>query len=105
MRKVPKIVIKVLPPGGKTVLVIDAETNKLLMYTKTFAKYIKQGEYSKPEDIVEVFKMLATRSHETKGSYNPVLIFKTLESILLSDIPMKEKVNQVMRYVRAAIRS
>lgn len=100
----PKIVVKVLPPGGKTVLVLDAETNKLLLYTKTFAKDILQGEYTKPEDIIEIFKSIATKGHETKSSYNPYLVFKALESMLLSDIPMKEKVNQVMKYVRVAIR-
>lgn len=101
----PKIVVRVLPAGGKTVLVLDAESGKLLLYTKTFAKQIKHGEFSKPEDIVEIFKTMATRSHETKGAYNPYVVFRTLESILLSDIPMKEKVNQVMRFVRAAIKS
>lgn len=100
----PKIVVKVLPPGGRVVLVFDAETNRLLMYVKTFAKHVKHGEYSEPEDIVEVLKTLATRNHETKGVYNPILIFKAIESILLSDMPMKEKVSQVMRYVRAAVR-
>lgn len=102
---VAKIVVRVLPPGGKTVLVLDAETNRLLLYTKTFAKYVNQGEYTKPEDIVEIFKTIATRSHETRGTYNPHLVYQTLESILLSDIPLKEKVTQVLRYVRAAVKS
>lgn len=100
----PKIVVKVLPPGGKTILVMDAETGRLLMYTKTFSKGIKHGEYTKPEDIVEIFKLLATRNHETRGTYNPLIVFKSLESMLVSDIPMREKITQVMKYVRAAVR-
>lgn len=100
-----RVKVVILPPGGKPVLVIDRETNKLLLYTVTYNKKVEAGEYDEPDKIVEVFKELATRGHNTKADYNPKLVYQFLEAILLSEAPQNEKLTQVMKYVRTAIKT
>lgn len=98
-----RVKIIVLPPGGKPVLAIDKETNKLLLYTITYNKKIRPGEYEEPADIVEIFKEIATRGHgNSRSNYNPNLVYQFLEAILLKDAPEEEKITQVMKYVRTA---
>lgn len=100
-----RIVVLVLPPGGKPVLVLDRETGRLLLYTITYNKHIGPGLYDTPEKIVDLFKVIATRGHIPKNEdYNPMLVYKLLEALLLSDAPMKVKLEQVMKYVRTAIK-
>jgi len=99
-----RIKVVVGAPGGKPVLVIDEETGRLLLYAITYNKKIKAGEYTKPEEIVEILKELATRGHDTKSDYNPQLVYKFLEPLLLSDVPLREKYIQVMKFVRSAVK-
>ena len=100
----PKIKVIVGSSGGKPVLVIDEETNRLLLFTVTYNKRIKSGEYLNPRDVVEILKEIATRGHDVKSDYNPELIYKFLEPLLLSEAPLKDKFVQVMKYIRSAIK-
>ena len=100
-----KIKVVVLPPGGKPIIVYDEDPDRLLLFTVTYNKKIKPREYTTPEEIVEVFKTLATRGHNTKSDYNPDLVYKFLEAILASDVPMREKLTQVLKYVRSAVKA
>lgn len=100
-----RIRVIVFPPGGKVVVAVDSETGRLLFLTRVFTEGVSPGEYMDPESIVEVFRVIATRNHETKGVYNPQLLYKGLEALLLADLPVNEKTEQVLRFIRAFVRS
>ena len=101
----PEIEVIVASPGGKPILVVDKETGKLLLFTITYNKKIQPGRYTKPEDVVQVFIELATRGHETKRrSISHELLYRFIVAFLLTDAPQDEKLEQVKRYVREAIK-
>lgn len=100
----PKIKVVVGAAGGKPVFVIDEETGRLLLYAVTYNKRVKPGEYTTPRDVVEILKEIATRGHDVKSDYNPELVYRFLEPLLLSEAPLKDKFVQVMKYIRSAIK-
>ena len=99
MSEVEVIVTK---PGAKGVIVVDKETGKLLLFTMTYNKKIEPGKYNDPEEVVEIFKQLATRGHETKTEVlNPDLIYRIIVQILKSDLPFEDKLRELYKYVRS----
>lgn len=101
----PKIKVIVTPPGAKAVLVLEENTGKLLLYTVSYNSKIRPGVYTEPEDIVNIFKMIATRGHETKTNIsNPMIVYLFLINILQTEAPFDEKIEHLKRYVRAAFK-
>jgi len=101
-----KLKVIVLPPGSKTIVVVDEETNELLLLATTRSNAIQPGEYTEPEDIVDIFKYLATRGRLPKNmSYNPRVVYDIITKILATDLPLRDKLEEVKKYVRVAIRA
>lgn len=97
----PRLRVIVSPVGRRVVMVLD-EAGRLIFYTTTFSRKLKAGEYSDPRDVVNVFMSLATRGHRDRSLHNPDLLYRFLEAILLSDTPMQDKREHVIRYLRSA---
>ena len=95
------IEVIVSKPSTKAIIVVDKETGKLLLFTMTYNKKILPGKYNDPDDIVEIFKQLATRGHETKGeSIDPMLVYTIIAQILKSDLPYQDKIRELYKYIR-----
>ena len=95
------IKVVVTRPGPKVIIVVDEE-NRLLLFMETYNKRVEPGIYTEPEDIVEIFKQLATRGHNTSWYHkSPDVILSVLRQILYSDIPFEDKRRELLRYLRA----
>jgi len=93
----------VTKPGPKAVVVVD-DDGRLLLLTTTYNKSIPPGEYEDPIDVVEIFNLLATRGQETTKGVNHEKVYEVLVNILRSNLPMRDKIREVYKYVRAARR-
>lgn len=91
--------------GGRPILIVDEETGRLLFFAVVYTRRLRQGEYSNPRDIVEVLRLIATKGHKTKGEYDPDMLYKVIESILLSNIPLGEKYNQIIKFIRSVVKA
>ena len=89
-------------PGAKPIIIYDEETGKLLFYSVTYSKKVKPGIYTRPKDIVEILRMVASRGHGDSADYDPNIVFKFLVPLLFSDAPLKEKSEQILRFLRSA---
>jgi hypothetical protein len=97
-----EVEVIVTKPGAKGVIVVDKATGKLLLFTMTYNKKVEPGRYEEPEEVVEVFRQLATRGHDTKDEpLNPELIYRVILQILRSDIPFDDKLRELYKYVRS----
>ncbi len=89
-------------PGAKGVIVVDKKTGRLLLFTMTYNTKVKPGTYTEPDEIVHIFKMLATRGHETKKSVlNPQLIYTVIRQILGSELSFDDKIRELYKYLRS----
>jgi len=100
----PRIVAIIGKPGARPVIIIDEETGRLLLFVETYSKKLESGVYTDPEKIVEILVDVATRGHEPASTFNPRSLYMFLEPILLSNIPLKEKTTQIIKYIRSSIK-
>jgi len=99
---VSDIEVVVTKPGAKGLIVIDKETGKLLLFTITYNKKIEPGTYNDSEKIVEIFRQLASRSHDTRvDAVNPEPIYQVIVQILKSNLPFDDKVREIYKYMRS----
>jgi len=96
------IEVIVTKPGTKAVIVVDKATGRLLLFTTTYNSKIRPGVYSRPEEVFEVFKYLATKGHETVlGALNVNVVYEVVSQILKMDIPPQDKLKEVSKYLRS----
>ena len=94
--------IIVTKPGVKSILVIDKNTKKVLLFATTYNKLIKPGIYNTKDEVVEILQKLATRGHNSKDFLlNSELIYKVAYQILASELPYEDKLRELYKYVRS----
>jgi len=100
----PRVVAIVGKPGARPIIIIDEESGRLLLLLETYSKRVEPGIYTDPEKIVEILVDVATRGHRPPSTYNPRSLYIFLEPVLLSNIPLKEKTAQILKYIRSSIK-
>ena len=87
-------------PGRRCVIVVD-DDGRLLALMETFSTKIRSGTYTDPYDIVDLFNTLSARGHDTRSGPDPAVAYNVISQILRSDMPMEEKIKQIIKYMRA----
>ena len=90
----------VTKPGRRCIIVVD-DDNRMLALLETFSMKIPSGVYEDPYDIVNIFHKMASRGHDTRTEPDPSVAYNVIRQILTSDLPMDEKITQIIKYLRA----
>jgi len=82
-------------------LLVTDDNNRILILRPIFSQFLQPGEYTEPEDVVEIFKHIATKGHKTRNEItNPHVLYTVIVSILeRDDLPEKDKLEMIKRVI------
>lgn len=100
----PEVEVYVSSSGGKTVLVLDAKTKKVLLMTQYYGRGLPSGTFTAPHDVVQLLTTVATKGRAKELAVDPDLMYGIIKTYLYSNLPDEVKVDLLARVVKGFLK-